>query len=754
MEVSAVLALVALAAAVAYAALLLFLLGWSASPGRHLRAFSAFLAASGLWSLSLYFYPAAPQLNLPVKLLAGGTLLLAMASSSYLDWSRRHGSATVAAAMLTIAFLLDLDPAAHVSMAAPLASFVPSAGGWLALALWLGLSIVIPVRTWLDYRQSYFPWHANRLLHWITFIVTAVAGEALIFVAQPWVQTAGHLLRFLAVFSLVRAVTSHRLFDIRARLRQALAFLAILLASAIPAALVLSLTLFVSDQLALPGIWTYLILVGIVAIGFAFYQPFRRLLDRFIYRFFFGRELQTSQIVRRYSQAIGRTLDVDQLSMVIIGTISELLETTRGALLLVSEEEGSYTIEPVPAMGAVPRQNHHLPADSPLLQPLAHARLPLLQYDIDFNPLYSGIATSDRTWLEEMAMDVYVPVHSEDRITGLIALGPKSSGLPYRADELELVQLLADQTVIALKNARLFSELNQQHDRIRYLNTDLRRQNDRLEILDKVKSDFITIASHELRTPLTQVKGYADILQAMNEESDLTREQTREIAGHIIRASTRLESLIAAMLDASQLEVSGLHLMLMPLRLEAVIKAVIDSYADALEQRRILLETEGIGSLPSLRGDYRRLSQAFSNLIGNAIKYTPDHGTITIEGKVAAGEDGAEYIEIVLADTGIGIDRQYQQLIFEKFFRIGDPELHSSGTTKFKGAGPGLGLHIAKGVIEAHGGSIWVESEGENEERLPGSRFHVILPLSPPWDEETASPRRAPAMEQAPWLIR
>ncbi len=754
MDISQVLALVPLVAAVAYAALLLYLLGWSASPSRRLRAFSSFLAASGLWALALYFYPTAPQLNLPVKLLAAGTLLLALASSSYLDWSRRYGSALAAAAALAIAVFLDLTPGMEINLPLALASFMPSAGGWLALTLWLTLSLVIPVRTWLDYRQTYFPWHANRLLHWITFTTAAVVGEALVFAPQPWLQTAGHLLRFLATFSLVRAVTSHRLFDIRARLRQALAFVASLLASALPAALVLFLTLSVSRRLALPPAWTTLILLGIVVAGFAVYQPFRRLLDRFIYRYFFGRELQTSQIVRRYSQAIGRTLDVDQLSMVIIGTISELLETTRGALLLVSEQDGCYTIEPVPAMGAVPRQNQQLPADSPLLQPLAHGRLPLLQYDIDFNPHYSDISSEERRWLEEMAMDVYVPVHSEDRLTGLIALGPKSSGLPYRADELELVQLLADQTVIALKNARLFSELNQQHDRIRYLNTDLRRQNDRLEILDKVKSDFITIASHELRTPLTQVKGYADILQAMNEESDLTREQTREIAGHIIRASTRLESLIAAMLDASQLEVSGLHLVLMPLRLEAVIKAVVDSFADALQQRRILLETEGIDALPSLRGDYRRLSQAFSNLIGNAIKYTPDHGTITIEGVVVAGEDGSDYLELVIADTGIGIDRQYQQLIFEKFFRIGDPELHSSGTTKFKGAGPGLGLHIAKGVIEAHGGSIWVESEGEDEERLPGSRFHVILPLAPPWDEAEESPRRAPATEQAPWLIR
>ena len=89
----------------------------------------------------------------------------------------------------------------------------------------------------------------------------------------------------------------------------------------------------------------------------------------------------------------------------------------------------------------------------------------------------------------------------------------------------------------------------------------------------------------------------------------------------------------------------------------------------------------------------------------------------------------------MISDTGIGIDEAFHDLIFEKFFRVGDPQLHSTGSTKFKGAGPGLGLPIAKGVIEAHDGRIWVESDGEDEERLPGSRFHILLPLHPPTAE-------------------
>jgi signal transduction histidine kinase len=89
-------------------------------------------------------------------------------------------------------------------------------------------------------------------------------------------------------------------------------------------------------------------------------------------------------------------------------------------------------------------------------------------------------------------------------------------------------------------------------------------------------------------------------------------------------------------------------------------------------------------------------------------------------------------VEVTIADTGIGIDPDELELVFEKFYRVGSPDLHSTGSTKFKGAGPGLGLPIARGVIRAHGGRVWVESPGHNETTFPGSTFHIVLPVSMP----------------------
>jgi signal transduction histidine kinase len=130
--------------------------------------------------------------------------------------------------------------------------------------------------------------------------------------------------------------------------------------------------------------------------------------------------------------------------------------------------------------------------------------------------------------------------------------------------------------------------------------------------------------------------------------------------------------------------------------------------------------------------DSARLYQALWNVLSNAIKYTPDNGNIIVDGRRLAG-----FLDITIKDGGIGIDPDDHDRIFEKFGRVGSVSLHSSGKTKYKGGGPGLGLPIAKGILEAHGGTIWVESEGCDENRMPGSVFHILLPLrdEPPDDK-------------------
>jgi len=307
-----------------------------------------------------------------------------------------------------------------------------------------------------------------------------------------------------------------------------------------------------------------------------------------------------------------------------------------------------------------------------------------------------------------------------------------------------VLSTLAGQTAVALQNARLVSDLKKLNVEMATLNEELKRTNRRLEKLDAAKTHFIQIASHELRTPLTQVRGYADIMADAVQTDRPTPSQMAQISQGISRATVRLEEIISAMLDISEIDAESLSLYRTPLSLPTVMRMVFEQHQDALKQRKQTMTIDNLEGLPSVHGDLQRLCQAVNNIVSNCIKFTPDGGSIHISGRritELAGKriteslsNGAphEFVEILFADTGIGIDPEDQELIFEKFYRVGSPDLHSTGSVKFKGAGPGLGLAITRGILQAHGGKVWVESPGHDEVNFPGSTFHILLPAATP----------------------
>jgi signal transduction histidine kinase len=138
---------------------------------------------------------------------------------------------------------------------------------------------------------------------------------------------------------------------------------------------------------------------------------------------------------------------------------------------------------------------------------------------------------------------------------------------------------------------------------------------------------------------------------------------------------------------------------------------------------------DSIKELPALAADSQLMQKALDQIVVNAIKFTPDGGTITVSAQVVKDERMGDCAEIQIKDTGIGINRENHTVIFEKLYQLGKVEFHSSSRTNYKGGGPGLGLAIAAGIIKAHGGKIWVESQGHNEETFPGSTFFIRIPF-------------------------
>jgi signal transduction histidine kinase len=330
-------------------------------------------------------------------------------------------------------------------------------------------------------------------------------------------------------------------------------------------------------------------------------------------------------------------------------------------------------------------------------------------------------------------MDVYVPICSKDEWVGLLALGPKVSGERYFRDDLVLLSTLADQTAVALENARLFDDLKARNVENESLNEALAVANRELAQLDQAKSDFINVASHELRTPLTQARGYTEILNEMSEDGSLTPDMATQMSAGISKAARRLEEIVDTMFMISQIDTQTLALDPSETSMKMIVHAAVNTWATALEQRHQTLTVEGVAELPLITVDGKRLQEVLSHLVQNAIKYTPDRGEIRVIARLIGGgmSPQDQSVEIIVADTGIGIASEDLERIFEKFYRVGDVMLHSTGKIKFKGAGPGLGLTIARGIVEAHGGRVWAESPGHDEATCPGSQFHIVLSVQP-----------------------
>lgn len=263
--------------------------------------------------------------------------------------------------------------------------------------------------------------------------------------------------------------------------------------------------------------------------------------------------------------------------------------------------------------------------------------------------------------------------------------------------------------------------------KIEFVSSELEKANLVLERLDKSKSNFIALAAHELKTPLTLIEGYVSMLQETLPQNDENADPTLivQLLKGVNNGTRRLHEIVDNLIDISMIDNDMLSLNYQPVWINHLLKLVHDDMESATSQRNLIFQVlEFPGSAEMIYADPERLYQAFRNLVINAIKYTPDGGKIMIDGRKLPG-----FIEITVSDTGIGINPEDHNRIFEKLDSISDTNFHSSGKIKFKGGGPGLGLPISKGLIEAHKGSIWVESTGYDEDTCPGATFHVLLPV-------------------------
>jgi len=345
-----------------------------------------------------------------------------------------------------------------------------------------------------------------------------------------------------------------------------------------------------------------------------------------------------------------------------------------------------------------------------------------------YQALEQAVVTGDPAWMDAIIAEwTNAPTESDlqDSEPSVSAVLNRMIGLTSEiareilsdSEALDLLVAVTPLFTYGLERAaQIESEVRLQHAA-----QELEDVKQKLERLDRTKSNFIAVAAHELKTPLTLIEGYAAMMRDAAQNGE---DSSEELLRGVSTGVRRLREIVDDMIDVSLIDNSLLSLNFQPTWLHHILDLLTSDLEETVRGRKLKLIIKSFpGSEQMIFADPERLYQALRNLLTNAIKFTPDGGKITVDGRNLPG-----FIEIIISDTGIGISAEDQALIFEKFGQLGETSLHSSGKTKFKGGGPGLGLPIVRGIIEAHGGTIWVESPGYDEKKCPGSTFHVLLP--------------------------
>lgn len=308
-----------------------------------------------------------------------------------------------------------------------------------------------------------------------------------------------------------------------------------------------------------------------------------------------------------------------------------------------------------------------------------------------------------------------VPLITRNRIIGAIYVENRSIRGRFRETDIAPLQLFANQAAIAIENTELIE--------------NLKIANDHLTELDELKNNFIILVSHELKTPLTAVSTNAQLMNMIIEKAGLGNDpMLSRTAANLDKATNRMRHVIDEIVQFFRIASGQLELVMNQVRLQDVIEPVVENLASVCAERHLTITVEDLHTLPKIKADACKLKIVFQNIVGNAVKYTPDGGSIHISGHCPNDAQ----VEILVKDSGIGVPLDQQQRVFDMFHMLGSLNNHSTSKSAFRGGGFGLGLPIARGIVEAHHGRIRLESSGYDEQLLPGTVCAVTLPTLVP----------------------
>ena len=431
------------------------------------------------------------------------------------------------------------------------------------------------------------------------------------------------------------------------------------------------------------------------------------------------RQVAQLTTLNQSSTAITSTLDLDRLLSTVLQLLSGNLGFARMVLFLWDSEQRIATVGQVIGLPqeieeAARRLAVPVKDDDELAAELLIQGKPVLVYNVESveDRIHPAILSILRK--AGIFSFVGVPLRSKQRILG--CLGADRGALPCSQEDLDLMMTIASHVAVAVDNARAYTELatltEHLEQRVQDRTQELQTANERLQEHDRRRSKFVSVASHELRTPMTSIKGFVE-----NMLDGLTGELS-ERQGHYLQRIKhnvdRLTRIINQLLDWSRLDVGRIDIKPEPLIIGDFVTEVVDGFQTLAAEKSIVLEVVPCDHPLTVRADRDKLEQIFWNLLGNALKFTPKSGRVS----VACNTSDGDWVQVVVTDSGCGIAPHELPKVFNEFSKVESAVPTSQGAQ--------LGLFITKSLVHLHGGKMWVES------RLGvGTQFFFTLPMEP-----------------------
>jgi signal transduction histidine kinase len=502
------------------------------------------------------------------------------------------------------------------------------------------------------------------------------------------------------------AIVKHRLMDVKFVMRK----YSVYIASIISILLLVLIVKYILIEI-FTSVSTFVDFL-FLAISLVIYPKIKDTYFRLANKYFFSSLYDSKDLIAELSDELGKTLEIRKIYNLIHKSLLNALHFKSFIILKYSEKSDSYLIQF--NRGFDIGRKKKFPANLELSKLFNRGSQIVIVDELKKNTKIKRVKKAVELF-DKIGAEIFVPLNIKDKTIGLLVFGSKESRDLYNDEDLQVLQIISSQVAMAVENATLYQETINFNiklaSEVEKATHDLRLANDKLTRLDQAKSEFISIASHQLRTPLTVIKGYISMMleKSFGELNSAELEALKKVYD----SNERLIKLVENLLNISRIESGRLQFMFEDMHLETVVDSVMEELETTAKKKKLRLYYKKPSKfLPLVKLDTEKIRQVIMNLIDNSIKYT-NKGSVTV-----ALRQVKKNIEFSVSDSGMGISKTDLKSLFKKFSRGKDVSLvHTEGT--------GLGLYVAKQMVQSHHGKIWAESKGVGK----GSKFVFTLPI-------------------------